>query len=350
MFFRSMVAMALAATTFTSPALAAESHPVKTLDKPLEGHGIYAIWFKDIGEEKVFSLPFIDGGQMVVQWKDLAPAEGKYDWTELDKLLKHYHELGKKATIQVNGSHKPAWLFDKVATLKKAPSEQVDDVKGTLQYWDPIFVNAYKDFVLAYGEHMKQSPYKDAVLGVRLNFNAIGTEHGTIPEESIPLENWTPAPDGHIHNVPWSGKVWGEYKKVVVDAYVKAFTPDFLVFVRNNVFAEKVLSDEQIQMLERGELGLFHTSTEVQPRGQGGDNQYNTFVKFSKNGITPAYAESWADAWGVHGGKTDDHSPFSPAQWNYWRLLADLHCGVSFIAIYGTDLANADYPEFRAAF
>jgi hypothetical protein len=39
-----------------------------------------------------------------------------------------------------------------------------------------------------------------------------------------------------------------------------------------------------------------------------------------------------------------------PEQWNYWRLLSDLNCGVSFIAIYGADLAHASNPEFRAAF
>jgi hypothetical protein len=73
-------------------------------------------------------------------------------------------------------------------------------------------------------------------------------------------------------------------------------------------------------------------------------------IKAWRPGKTVAYAESWANAWGHHGG-TRDRRWCSPCQWNYWRLLVDLHCGVSFITVYGDDLQAAkSEPEFAAAF
>ena len=94
---------------------------------------------------------------------------------------------------------------------------------------------------------------------------------------------------------------------------------------------------------------MFHTSSEIQPRSKGVQRQYEAFLKYCKPGNTVGYAESWADARGRHGGKTDPR-PFGEAQWNYWRLLIDLNCGVSFIAIYGSDLSRVGEPEFRQAF
>ncbi len=345
---------ASATTKSTASAQAATPQPTPVLEQsfePLPGHGLYAIWYKD--EKKTLDLPFIKGGQMVFQWGEIDKGNGKYDWSEMDAQLKHFHEIGRKATIQVNGNAKPAWLFEKVALLPKtalpAKEDQVRDKQGALMYWDPIFMNAYKDFIKAYGAHLKQSPYKDAVLGVRLNFNAIGTEHGGAGAEFADLSKWQPAPDGHKYDKPITNELWTDYKHMVVATFAESFTPEFIVFLRNNIMKDNILTAEQMQMLKDGKLGLFHTSSEIEPHVAGIEPQYQAFIRFCKAGKTPGYAESWADAWGRHGSKTDPRF-FTPAQYNYWRLLIDLNCGVSFIAIYGTDLEHAAEPEFRAGF
>ena len=315
--------------------------------EPDPDRGLYAIWISQ--QKSPFDLPFIKGGQVVCQWAELEPEEGRYDFAPLDEKLKEFHLMGRKASVQVNGNLKPAWLFSKVAVLPHAVHSQVRDKQGTLQYWDPIHRDAYRDFVMAYGKHLRQSPYRDSVLGVRLNFNAIGTEQGTLKPEERSLDRWKPAPNGHIHNEPWTPELFDKYRLGVVQTFIEAFRPDIGVFVRNNILRNGLLDPEQIAMFEKGELGLFHTSSEIQPRGAGGEGQYQAFLKYCRTGKTLGYAESWADAWGRHGGKTDPR-PFSPYQWNYWRLLVDLHYGISFIAIYGADLRAHDDPEFRAAF
>jgi hypothetical protein len=84
----------------------------------------------------------------------------------------------------------------------------------------------------------------------------------------------------------------------------------------------------------------------MEPR-KGCSGQYEQFLADCRTGKTLAYAEPWASAWGDHGGKSDPRW-CSPPQWNYWRLLCDLHCGVSFIACYANDLEVARSGRYRA--
>jgi hypothetical protein len=125
---------------------------------------------------------------------------------------------------------------------------------------------------------------------------------------------------------------------------VDAFAPTVRVFVRNNI--ERELREPFEARFRSGELAWFHTSTEIEPRAAWGEWQYQTFLDYCRNGTTVGYAEQWASAWGHHGGVTDPRW-CSPPQWNYWRLLADLHCGVSFIGVYGSDLAVAKHGTYR---
>ena len=316
-------------------------------DAPAPGRGLYAIWFRET--QRVFDLPFIRGGQIVLQWADLEPTEGQYDFTRLDEKLTEYKRMGRKATVQVNGNRKPAYLFSKVAVNPEHWSRQSRNDEGTPQYWDPLYIEAYRNFVRAYGKHLRESPLRDVCLGVRLKVNAIGTEHGGVPKEQQDLSKWKPAPDGRIWREPWTWGTYREYQGTVVETFVEAFRPDVRVFVRNNVIRPDVLGADTLQHFATGELCLFHTSSEFEPRSEGTQRQYEAFLKYCRTGLTVAYAEPWADSTGRHGGTTDPRT-CSPPQWNYWRLLVDLHCGVSFIAIYGADLGRADDPEYRAAF
>lgn len=311
---------------------------------PDPNRGLYAIWAKP----EALDLPFIKGGQVVVQWRDLQSDEGKYDFSPLDAKLEALHRAGRVGTVQVNGNQHPAFLFKTVPCHPKRLSIQVSDKQGTLQYWHPAYVKAYCDFLAAYAEHLKRSPFRSAILGVRLNFNAIGTEHSNPDAADRDPGRWV-CPPGVSPGPAWTPKTASDYKRLIVETFIKHFSPEIRVFVRNNVFRD-FGSDRQFEsMFETGRLALFHTSTELEPRSKGVEAQYLAFLKFCRPGNTLAYAESWADAWGRHGGITDPRW-CSPCQWNYWRLLADLHCGVSFIAIYGADLAHASTPEFRAAF
>jgi hypothetical protein len=328
----------LAAILAALPLLAAEAppHPQR---------GLYAIW---LAKGQNSSQSFVKGGQVVTQWREVEPAPGKYDWTAVARGLEAMQKTGRSATVQINGNEHPAWLFERVPSTRHQLSIQVRDRQGTLAYWHPAYRDAYLRMVEAFGAWLRQSPLRESVLGVRLNFNALGTEHFEVPAEARAPEAWT-VPAGIDPALPWTRQIGLDYRRGVTEAFVRSFVPDVRVFLRNNAIGGRdELPAEIPAMLDNGRLALFHTSSEMEPR-KGSAGQYEAFLRYCRPGKTVCYAEPWADAWGRHGGKTDPRW-CGPEQFNYWRLLVDLHCGVSFIALYGADLAHAAEPEFRAAF
>ncbi len=308
---------------------------------PHPNRGLYAIWYGK--KEKPFELPYIVGGQIFLQWRDLEKAQGEYDFAKLDEKLAEHARHKRPATLQVNGNRRPDYLFEICPYLPEKVSPQVSDSQGSLMYWHPAHREAYLDFIEALGNHLKSSPHREMVVGVRLNFNAFGTEHLHLKREYRPLDRWV-VPEGVDPGSPWTRQEMECYKQAVIEAFIEHFLPEIYVFVRNNVVLDDQIDPVLLESFETGRLGLFHTSSEVQPRGQWTEKRYQAFLRYGKPGKTYVYAESWADALGNHGGTQDDR-PFSPVQWNYWRLLVDLHCGVSLIAIYNSDLKQVYAPK-----
>lgn len=309
-------------------ALATHAQP------PPASRGLYAIWYRE--DYELLNVPYIVGGQIVVQWGDLEPESGRYDFSFIAQELRKLRTLGKKTTIQINGNLKPAWLFTKVPFYPEKLSVQVRDKEGTLMYWHPIHRDAYTNMLKAFAKFLAQSPDRETLIGIRLNFNGLGTEHLTVPKEAQDLAKWI-VPPGAQPGPPWSPEQAAAYEKAVVDTFVTDLSPHARIFVRNNVHAE--IEAQYRSRFESGQLGWFHTSSEAEPRSGGLERQYKRFFDDCRSGKTVGYAEPWASAWGDHG-KTDNRS-CSPPQWNYWRVLLDLHCGVSFLALYANDLAVA---------
>jgi len=312
---------------------------------PHARRGLYAIWAP---RGRFDDLDFVTGGQICLQWQNVQPAPDRYDFAALDAALAWYHEANRPTTVQVNGNRKPEWLYDRVPRHPERLSHQITGSKGSLQYWHPAHEQAYLAFVEAYGKHVRQSPYRSAVLGIRLNFNALGTEHMHVKPRDRDRGQWV-CPPGVEPGPTWTRAIMEAYKQKVVRAFRRAFAPDVLVLVRNNIVLDASTDPAVMKAIERGELGLFHTSSEVEPRAPSTEKRYRAFLTYGRQGQTAVYAESWADAKGRHGGTTDPRW-CSPCQWNYWRLLVDLHCGVSCIGVYGSDLARASDREFRSAF
>src|SRR5262249_19558620 len=150
-----------------------------------------------------------------------------------------------------------------------------------------------------------------------------------IPPALTSPEKWTiPASVDRASLTPYSEEQREAYEAKVVATYKQLFAEWTTVFVRNNLPDE--LREAYAADFRAGRLALFHTSSEAEPRAVGVERQYSAFLDFCRTGQTIAYAEPWASAWGEHGGQADDRW-CSPAQWNYWTMLLNLHCGVSFI-------------------
>ena len=300
--------------------------------------GLYAIWYS-ANSEKYLSPSYIKGGQIVLQWKDVEVSQGNYDFSQVDERLAELHKRGLFTTIQINGNHKPSWLFEQVPYIEKKLSVQVRDPKGSLMFWHVTHRTAYLSMLRAFAAHLRDSAFEDTLLGLRMNLNAIGTEHHDVRPEYRSLDQWiVPAGIDRAEIAPWSRERADRYIEAVLDTYIDAFQGIARIFVRNGIPDE--LEDKYRDAFENGTLSWFHTSSEAEPRASGAERKYQRFVNDCRSGRTTAYAEPWASTWGHHGGKTDDRW-CSPPQWGYWRLLFDLHCGVSHIALYATDMRVA---------
>lgn len=301
----------------------------------IQDSGIFVIWYGK--RTHLLEMPYITGGQAVAQWRDVEPEQGIYDFSKLDKPLGLLHERKLKATIQINGNLKPEWLFETVPCHPEKLSVQVRDEKGTLMFWHPVHEKAYRDLLAAFGNYLKGSPFRNSVIGVRMNFNAIGTEHHYIRDPADRKAAQWVVPTGVDPGRDWSTRISEDYQDMVFETYLKEIAPHTRVFVRNG------LKDRPFQRykpdFQTGKLSWFHTSSEPEPRGHS-EWRFKRFYDFCRQGHTTAYAEPWASAWGDHGAKTDDRE-CSPPQWNYWRLLLDLNNGVSFVAVYANDLEVA---------
>ncbi len=316
-----------------------------------QGAGLYGVWISaERGASIDRLLPYLRGGQAVADWSEVEREEGRYDFSRLDEALAQQARQQRFCTIQINASGHPDYLYRRVPVLGKFVAGPVRaNPRGQLQYWHPDYVAAYDRLLRAFAAHFKASPHRAWILGVRLNWNALSTEHTDVPPEFRQPSVWLSPPGAKPHPVPYSQAVRDEYQGRILATYLEAFPPEIRIFSRNNALASEHLAPLLVPKVEQGKIGLFHTSTEMEPRGAGGERQYKTFLDYCRNGKSVCYAEPWADAEGHHGGKKDPRW-CSPAQWNYWMLLANLHCGVSYVAVYGADLQRAADPEFKAAF
>jgi len=309
--------------------------------------GIYVIWYgREPNQEALLSQPYLKGGQIVLQWAGVEPERGKYDFSPIDRELAEISRRRWFTTIQINGNQKPGWLFDAVPHLPEKLSIQISDRQGTLMYWHPNHRDAYLNMLDAFSRYVKSSRYGNSILGLRMNLNAIGTEHLTVPAEYASPDKWkVPAGVAPETIEPWTPKVAASYVRAVVDAYVARFRGLIRIFVRNSIHEE--IAAGYRGLFDDGTLSWFHTSSEAEPRSSGVEIQYKRFYESCRSGRTTCYAEPWASAWGHHGGIRDDRW-CSPPQWFYWRLLSDLHCGVSYIALYASDLRMAVEGVYRS--
>ncbi len=301
--------------------------------------GIYAVWYA--ANKQVMKLPYVRGGQVMAQWGEI-DENGNYQWQSLASFFSLNPNL--VATVQINGNYKPPYLFDHTPYITNWGNPQVYNSKGILMYWHPYFIQSYSHFLQAYANYLNLAPFKAFILGVRVNFNAIGTEFSNVPPPYRAASLWT-VPPGVVNGPSWTQAISNQYMKLVLDThingFIKSFSNPIRLFVRT---LPQSIKQSQVPGMPEGytyndyfydgTLCLFQTGSEVEPRTS---NAYLDFLTFCRPGYTLGYTEPWADAWGYHG-NTRDHHWCTPPQWNYWRLLSDLNIGISFIAVYGSDL------------
>jgi hypothetical protein len=226
----------------------------------------------------------------------------------------------------------------------KGHPRQVQDSLGTLMYWHPVFLKSYLNFITAYADFLKSSPYKDNVVGVRQNWNSIGTEMTEFEGIDTLDENDWIIPHGVKYSKFESAKV-EEYKRTVMTKFLKSFTPEIKVFIRTNISDE--LLNEYENYFNTGLAGWFHTGAGMEENQSFNQtHRYARFLEYCKTGKTFGFSESNAH---IQSTRVRPNYPFSNLQWVYWRVLSELHNGISYIGMrpYAFDRTSEGKKEFE---
>lgn len=330
-------------------SLVASVRAVDRQPTPALRGGVVAVWL-GTDAEAILKMPVIKGGQVMVQWGEVEHEKGKYDFGVFDARISEYAKRKQPVTVQLNGNQKPRYLFSEVPYVKETGRDvpafkQVQNRDGTLMYWHPAHEKAYVNCLAAFRSHLVQSPYRTNIIGLRMNFNPFGTEGINIyPQqkavEFAPKERWI-KPPGLDASLPYNGFDLHEglnYVRRIMRKHIELFDGVIPMFIRCTVNSE-VLA-EFSDYLDKGTFGIFETGSSCVPFSTKTEDEENWILRYCKPGKTIGYAESIADSWGVRTGG-QDQMLFSPPQVNYWRVLCDLHKGVSYLAFYGKDLTVA---------
>ena len=152
---------------------------------PDPNRGLYAIWSSSIDTSH---MPYVVGGQAVVQWKDVESEENRYDFSKLRAQLKELDQLGRVTTVQLNANDHPDFLYSKVPHHREALNRQ--DRKGTLEYWHPDYIEAIIRLDRRVRARDKIVPYRARVIGVASTTTQSGPNSSSSRQTSATPRQW----------------------------------------------------------------------------------------------------------------------------------------------------------------
>jgi hypothetical protein len=285
--------------------------------------GIYQVWGD---RHDVATRSYVHGGQIVLEWKSVETARGHFDWSSLRAQLNAFHAMHKAATVQINSTTtKPLWLWKIIARCGRTQGQDIP------QYWDPLYLTVQRELLASLSKALKGYPHRGTIALVRANPNAIGTELTAVPAGAV----CTAAGNGHKVSTPWSKTLQKDYYRGIMGAYRSALSPAIHVALRADVFT---IANAPLSWLGRRDAWIMGTASDIDPNPTR-DALDVLATRLDNAGRTNGYWEPISDV-----GKRNLVS------WNYWRILLELHKGVSYIAVYGNEIRQGSNPQFRAAF
>jgi hypothetical protein len=166
--------------------------------------------------------PYIDGVVVSFPWSEIEPSEREFRWNLIEAAMQPWVEAGKKVILGVyTGSvgtigrktlqATPAWVFASGAAKMEVPDGTVLPI-----YWDPMYLQKYKNFIEAFGQRYAGDS--------RIEFVRIGV--GVWGE--VVLERWFARPESAAIRERWAQRGytparWVETAEQVMAFYRQAF-------------------------------------------------------------------------------------------------------------------------------
>ena len=259
------------------------------------------------------SNPSIAGTHLGYYWSQLEPQKGQYNWNVIDQQMAPWVSYGKKVILRVSTSGwtrwappysqsgTPQWVYD-------LGVRSVKEIDGSIlpEYWNPIFLQNFADFVHAFAQRYDGNPnvaYIDIGLGV--GGEAKVDSHNSNPDQ---LNLWK--------HIGYTNANWWYAVQSIMQAYTSSFTHTPLAVMPDKVFMEKSDQYNAAMLLDYAvQHGLW-----LQDNGLAADRQLpSQFMKVPHPEEQIGTTESTGDT----------------LQQDIQRAL---NLGANYILVFGTDL------------
>lgn len=187
--------------------------------------GIYVAYGRVLNEN-ILRAPYLEGVLVRVPWRDIEPAEGRYDWSYLHREISLAQRHGKKVTLAVSaGPNTPDWVYEAGAKPFRFTFLNPHSPRGGVDAriplpWDRVFLSKWTQTIAALGREFGGNP------GITLVHITGSSKNGfelQLPED--PMRPRTGAATGPWVEQGFEGKRFKEAWQVVIDAFARAF-PD----------------------------------------------------------------------------------------------------------------------------
>ena len=171
-------------------------------------------------QDEVLDDPNVDGVTVRLNWSDLEPTEGLYDFSYLDTTLASVNAAGKKALLRImTQGGKPAWV---TTAVKNAGglffNFTVDGKKTTIPvFWDPTFLAKKTAMIQALGAHLTNTPGLTIVVA---SFANAKSEDWNVPHTSTDIAQW--------QSLGYTSDKLIEAGHTIIDATMAAFPNQFV--------------------------------------------------------------------------------------------------------------------------
>ncbi|MFI4898842.1 MAG: beta-galactosidase [Phycisphaerales bacterium JB059] len=137
----------------------------------------------------VAELPFVDGVLVRINWADVQPSEGVFDFSLIDQQIARIETYGKKISLAiVGGPQSPPWLADAGAEMFQY------EFNGMTQSipipWDEVYLDKWHGLVDAVGAAYTD---EDAISLVYITHSSANGFEMQLPFSPFDQINWTQA-------------------------------------------------------------------------------------------------------------------------------------------------------------
>ena len=331
--------------------------------------GISISW----GSNTLANSSYVNGGQIVLNWPEIEPQKGVFCWDDprvgnkgcgsvpyvsntakgLSAQLAYIKSIGKYATVQVNSTNKPSWIYSNGVELcgyqKQLIYSQLPDYDIPM-YWqadgspNPTYFGLMQTMLTSFATAIRGSSNKSVISAVRTSPNLVGTEFAVADPTKIkvggPITLTTPNCSAQS---AWTPAVGNQAYAHAAKLNYNVLEPDIRPVLRMQAFTT---------------LGPYNLDPNTYLLSQPGKIQPWFFVTSasadasfeSKNAFPYTWAKS-GQAIGYEEQVIDSASYQHPVSWHYWTVLMQLDKAISYLATFGKDVTLAQTnTEYRSAY